>query len=247
MFDIIIPTYKNTVALQKCLEGFENQNFKNFQIFLCINGNPTSTLDFLKVFNSNLKLKSLFFEDFQNHGRAANRNQALPYLTHKYTLYHDSDLIPNPDLLEQHLTTLTSKECISVGMVEYTNRSENLWAEYQYYTGRAKYKNQQVIPFQYLNTQNTALPTHYIQKVGGQDANLLHYGGDDTELAYRLQKQFNPLFIFNEKAVCYGEMDKTISKALDDVYEFGKYNFPKIIKKHPNFNEIYKIGMYLSN
>ena len=54
MFDIIIPTYKNTVSLQKCLEGFENQNFKDFTIYVCINGNPKPTTDFLKMFNSYL-------------------------------------------------------------------------------------------------------------------------------------------------------------------------------------------------
>ncbi len=261
MFDIILPAYKNLSNVKECLHGFEKQTFwdSSNQLFLCINGDPEPFLIYLEdrkkkdadfensglETGNKLNIIPLFFTDRKNHGRAANRNQALPHLKSRYVLYQDSDLIPDEGLLQTHFDLLEKQDCISVGMVDYTNRSENEWANYQYFTGRAKFKDTEVIPSHYLNTQNVALKTTYLQKLEGQMESLVHYGGDDTELGYRMSKVLPEIpTLFNASAISRAEMDKTLSKALSDVYEFGQYNLPKIVEKHPDFDAIYRIGDY---
>ena len=81
----------------------------------------------------------------------------------------------------------------------------------------------------------------------GQWEGLKHYGGDDTELGYRIKKSFNVPLIYNPYAAATSEMDKQLDKALKDVYEFGKFNMPKILKKHPDFDDLYQYGRYRSS
>ncbi len=249
LFDIIVPSYKNPESVQACLEGFEKQTLKDFRVIVCINDDPTEILKVIDQYKSRgvVDVIGVFFDDRQNHGRSANRNQGLKYLEAKYSMYMDSDLIPEPDLLEQHAKQLEKTNCISLGTVRYTNRKENIWAKYQYHTGRGKFKARDVIPTHYLNTQNVAMDTQMLIELDGQWEGLKHYGGDDTELGYRIKKHYNVPLVYNPYAAATSEMDKQLDKALKDVYEFGKYNMPKILIKHPEFEGLYQYGRYKSN
>lgn len=243
-FEVIVPAYKNPTDLAHCLNGLDAQTYKDFRVWICLHGD-TSIFDSVfkdKVFSFPYKI--LFPPDKKHLERTANRNQALPYLEYLYTVYLDSDLIPESDFLEKHLHLLSAKDVISVGEVKYMDVDNCIWARYLSTRGKNKYNKGAEIPFQYLNTQNVALKTSFIKEVGGMDENIRNYGGDDIELAYRLDQRFSAMVIFNANAMVSGVMKKSLEFALTQMEEFGRISLPYIINKHKNFDAIFKISHY---
>ena len=243
--DIIIPTYNNCEELQLCLKGFEQQSFNDFRIIVCVDGSTDNTIDYLQIFKGHSKVDLLVVHhaDGLNHGRNATRNLALPHLNSDFLLLCDSDAIPRSNFVQCHFDVLSIKECISVGDLEYSNANSNLWAAYLHTRGKRKYSPNDEVPFHYATTGNMGLKTEWFISLGGQDEAMRTYGGGDTEFAYRLRKQYNAPVIYNRSAIADSTMTKTIEFALNQMEEFGRINLPYIRKKHPNFNEIYKVGL----
>ena len=48
-FDIIIATYNNLEELTKCLKSFEKQTYKEFNVFVCVDGSTDGTLNYLET------------------------------------------------------------------------------------------------------------------------------------------------------------------------------------------------------
>ena len=123
LFDIIIPTYNNRDELLACMNGFEQQTMKDFRLLICIDGSTDDTIESIEHLCSlsTLQIEILQHHDRVNHGRNATRNLALPHIKAEYLAFLDSDAIPAPDFLEQHLTILRKGFCISAGDLIYTN------------------------------------------------------------------------------------------------------------------------------
>jgi len=238
-FDIIIATYNNLEELTKCLKSFEKQTYKEFNVFVCVDGSTDGTLNYLDTATFNFDFKILQHPDKENKGRNTARNLAIHYLRSEYLLTFDSDIIPSPYLIEKHYELLKNTDCISVGEVDYQNANKNRWAYYLQKRGKGKYKHGSEIPFQYLITQNVAFKTKYFLEINGQDPNMKTYGGGDTEFAYRLHKKFNLPTYFNKDAIGYSIMTKSLSFALDQMQEFGAINLNYIKNKHPEFKELF--------
>lgn len=248
MFDIIIPTYNNLEELKLCLRGFEIQTCKEFKIFICVDGSTDGTLEYLRDNKLNFETGILLHPDNLNKGRNRARNLALPYLSAKFVLLIDSDIIPDQKLLENHLNILKKEDSISVGDIEYKNREKNLWADYLQTRGKNKYNHlDKILPY-YLNTQNTAMKTEYYTGVGGQDIEMSDfYGGDDTELGYNIYKKYKVPFVFNKQAVGVSILNKNLDYALAQMKEFGSVNLKKIREKHPEQKDIFRLYLMVGN
>ena len=243
MFDIIIPTYNNLEELKKCLDAFENQTYKNFRVLVCVDGSGKNTLEYLSAVKFTFPFEVLIQKDKKRKGRNATRNLALNHLESKYLLMFDSDILPAPDLLEKHLALLKEKKCISAGEIVYTNASKNILADYIQTRGKSKYKNGQIIPSYYLATSNVAFESQYFLNAGGQDPDMVSYGGGDIEFGYRMEKMFHLPVIYNKEAVGYAKWDKSLNFVLGQMEEFGAVNLHKIRKKYPELREVFRFHL----
>lgn len=248
MFDVIIPTWNNLNELKKCLQGFDEQSFRDFRVFICVDGSKDGTLEYLKTAKYIFNFEVLTHPENTHKGRDETRNLSLHKILAKYILTLDSDIIPNHDLLKKHYDLLNNKDCISVGEVIYDNSNENIWALYLQTRGKQKYKDFSDMPAYYLNTQNAAFKAEYFTELGGQDIDLSKsYGGDDTILGYRIGKKFNIPAVFNKAAVGHSVMEKTLEEALKQMREFGAVNLKIIRLKYPHFTEIFRFDRMESN
>ena len=243
-FDVIIPTYNNLAELKECLEGFVEQTFKDFRIIVCVDGSSDGTNEYLNNSKFDFELLVLNHENNAHKGRDETRNLSLNNISSEYILLFDSDIVPNKDLLQNHLELLEKKECISVGEIIYKNRLENIWAFYLQTRGKGKYNDREEIPAYYLNTQNAALRSRYFIESGGHDPELSKsYGGDDTVLGYRINKKFNIPTIFNKSAEGCSVLQKSLNKALEQMREFGNINLKIIKNKYPELDQIFKLNI----
>ena len=238
----------NLQELKKCLQGFENQTFSDFRIFICVDGSTDGTIEYLEQSKYNFKMELLTHPGNAHRGRNETRNLALKKMSAKYIVMFDSDIVPDAVMLKKHFDLLEKKTCISVGEVIYENHKENVWTLYLQSRGKNKYDDLSEIPVYYLNTQNVAFKSDYFIKLGGQDPELSeNYGGDDTMLGYMIGKEFNIPAVFNKTAMGFSTMDKKLDKALKQMREFGAVNLKIIRRKYPQFKQIFRFYIIESN
>ena len=243
VFDIIIPSYNNQKELISCLKGFENQTFKDFKIYVCIDGSTDDSVVAVKQLNTNLNYEVLEHPDKRNQGRNSTRNLALPYINSDFILFFDSDITPYPDLIKNHHQILSQKTCISVGNVDYLNKNQDLWAGYISRRGYNKFKSLELMAPEYMNMGNLAMPSCFFTKLKGMDGSLRKYGGDDSEFSIRLQKEFQPLVLNNNLAKGFSYLNKTLDYALSQIEEFGSCNLKHIHKKHPGNGHVFAFDL----
>ena len=233
-FDVVIPTYNNAAQLQACLEALSEQGDRAFSVIVCIDGSTDGTRELLGSVAVPYPLEVAEHPDRANHGRAAARNLALTRMTGEFVLLLDSDMRLAPDGLHRHRELLEARDCISQGDVIYTNAMSNLWARYLRTRGKNKAMPGAAIRSLDFATANTAMRREHFEAVGGFDERFVAHGGEDTELALRLEEERGGPFVFNAAARAYTEEPKSAAEGLAELREYGRQNLPMIRQRHPS-------------
>jgi glycosyltransferase involved in cell wall biosynthesis len=241
LFSIIIPTYNNLPELKACLGALALLGSRDFEVWVGVDGSKDGTWEWLNNTEFSFPCVALQHPGGINQGRSATRNLALPYLTGRYTLFLDSDMLSSPDLLSAHQAVL-DKNAVSIGAVHYCNAEDNLWVAYTSSRGVAKYPGGAEVPFHYFITPNTALPTAWLLALEGFDPAISRYGGEDMELGYRIHRRFQPAFVFNNKAVVETTQPKRLTEALHQLREYGATGLGYITRKWPELSTIYWVS-----
>ena len=87
---------------------------------------------------------------------------------------------------------------------------------------------------------NTIIKKNILDQVGNFDESLVKYGGEDTELAIRIDKAFPVGLRKITNIKSYHITKKTINQHINHMFEYGQNNFLKIINKHPDYK--YDLG-----
>jgi len=94
---VIIPTYRDTDRLIKCIRALENQTLdKSFFEVIVVNNDPNETLDFGTEILNDLNLKVLSEE---KPGSYAARNKGIKEAKNEIIAFTDSDMIPDKNWL----------------------------------------------------------------------------------------------------------------------------------------------------
>ena len=99
---IIIPTYKDSVALKLILDALSYQTYKDFEIIIAEDGNSLETKELLQNYMISQKILHFTQEDRGNR-KARIMNKALPHTTGKYIIFIDGDVIPYSNFIQNHL------------------------------------------------------------------------------------------------------------------------------------------------
>ncbi len=237
----MIPTWDNREQLQTCLKALENQTFGSFRVLVCVDGSTDGTMEWLEKTRFSFEHVILKHSNQLHKGRCATRNLSLHVVNAKFTAFLDSDMIPEKTWLQKHKILLESNDCISLGYVKYADSKNDMVSTYLQSRGIGKFKDGRRIPAFHLNTQNTSMKTRYYIQAGGQDEQLdASYGGDDTELGYRLGRTFGVQAVVNKQAVCLCFGRKSIDALLERMQDFGAGNLIRIRRKHPDFHSLFR-------
>lgn len=244
LLDVILPTFNNYTSLLKTLHSLENQTVSNFFVHICIDGSSIEIENRIPNEGLSLQFHLLTHPNNEHRGRNATRNLALPHIKSNYIVTIDSDAVAAPTLMEEHLAVVNDTT-VSVGMFTYTNEKSNIWAKYLSTRGNSQLPHLAEIPYYYFKTGNVCFSSKFFIELKGQDEQMKHYGGGDTEFSLRVHNSFQPKYLCNSKAVVYSEMDKDIHTALEQFFEFGAINLPYILQKHPNEKRIFSVNRIL--
>lgn len=107
---IIIPVYNQRSLVEKCLNSFLNQNYKNYEIIVVNDGSTDGTREFL----STLKNKKIKIIHQENKGPSAARNAAFKKSSGEYILFIDADQEVSEGLLEECSEAFKAKDCLYI-------------------------------------------------------------------------------------------------------------------------------------
>lgn len=110
---IIIPTYKDNVALKLILDALQYQTYKNFEIIIAEDTQESSTKKLIYNYKSIYPIKHFFQEDKGNR-KAIILNKVILKLKGEYLIFIDGDVIPYSTFIDSHVK-LSEKKSILCG------------------------------------------------------------------------------------------------------------------------------------
>ncbi|MCX2678546.1 glycosyltransferase family 2 protein [Galbibacter sp. EGI 63066] len=113
---VIISTYNSEVWLQKVLWGYQNQQFKDFEMVIADDGSGPATKELLEQMKTEVfyPIKHVWQED-DGFQKSKILNKAILVCDALYIVMSDGDCIPRPDFLEIHYTTKREGHFLSGG------------------------------------------------------------------------------------------------------------------------------------
>jgi glycosyltransferase involved in cell wall biosynthesis len=108
---IIIPMYKDIVALRLILDALQYQTYKNFEAVIAEDDNVEATRQFLKSYRSNFAIKH-FSQDDEGNRKATILNKVLSQLNSEYIIFIDGDTIPYSTFIESHIALSEPKNIL---------------------------------------------------------------------------------------------------------------------------------------
>lgn len=200
-FSIIIPIYNSYEYLNNSVESVLNQNYKNYNIFLCDDYSSPEELEKIKLY-SDIK-NIIIYKNKKNIGKFATVNNILDKIKTDFFLILDSD------------DTITSTRLV-LDLIYFGINNKNIYAV------RSKYiridTNNKIIENGYGHSTIT-FKTNIINKIGMYYPNRF---GSDTEYILRIGNFLGKKSIINYDIVTYNAILRKDMKNLTKIYNKDK-------------------------
>ena len=224
-FSVVVPTYNRLGRLQHVITALEQQAYPPdaYEVIVVSDGSTDGTDAYLEAFRSTMRLR--WFPQ-ANRGPAAARNAGIQKAHGEYIVFIDDDLVPEPQLLEEHARSHreASQDIVVLGPLLTPEGFEMApwvrWEQEMLMKGyRALLRGDWPASARQFYTGNASLRRSHILDVGGFDEGLRR--AEDVELAYRLAS--NGLdFVFNMQAAGMHFADRSFRAWLDAAHTYGR-------------------------
>jgi glycosyltransferase involved in cell wall biosynthesis len=236
--NVIIPTYNKLSLLRQTLASLEKQviDCTSFQTIVTDDCSSDGTREFLEQYSGPLSLKPVFHH--QNQGRAAARNAALNHADGDIIVFLDDDMEATSDFIAAHLSHHTGDENIAVigNAVTSSKITNTVFTRYLDHTGVHRLQTNQAIPFKYFTSNNSSVSKKILDRVGYFNENFSEYGGEDTELGYRLSKA-GVVFRYAPLAKSYHLHYKEYQQVCRQLNTYGRTMLYHLYCQYPDFRQ----------
>ena len=115
----IIVTYKKGLSyLRDCLESISEQEWKDYETILVIDGNEDNPIELIKQYEDSINLKVFYLEG--KHGVSAARNLGLEKARGEYIYFLDSDDYLHGETIGRLVSLMTEEADLAYGDLAYT-------------------------------------------------------------------------------------------------------------------------------
>jgi GT2 family glycosyltransferase len=207
---VIIPTYNRAEVLVRALEQLEAQTWTDFEVIVVDDGSTDATPQVMEEFRHRTKLDLQYLSQ-PNSGPARARNQAIRVLRAPVCLMIGDDIFASPNLVLTHLQLHERRPEIPVAAVGLTRWSESG----QRVTNFMRWLDHNGMQFDYQDllegkqpdwrhfyTSNLSVKTKLLRE-NPFNENFTKAAMEDTEVAYRLQKNCGLQMVFLTDALAY--------------------------------------------
>ena len=174
-----------------------------------------------------------------NRSLSCARNTGIKNSKGQYLAFIDADIVVSKKWFGEMLAVLTGENNI-IGVTgtlkpqpdsKMSPLNKYLFSTYR---GQQNVNKNTALNYKSFVFSNTIIKRSVLDEVGFFDESLKHYGGEDTELAIRIHAKF-PSVMRKIKIDSYHITNKSLDQYLLGMFDYGKFNFPNIIKKHPAY------------
>ena len=233
---VVIGSYNQKERLEKVLEGFQKQNFKQgFEVVIVDSMSPDGTKDMVDMLQSRgVSFELQFIQRENPAGKAEARNVGVSHAKGEYIIITDADMIPEEGFVTAHYQAHkdANKVCCFEGLA-YNLDSYSWPPEAQELNTQVpkKYTNKQRLDWYYFLTGNLSFPKSIFILEKGFSEDFKSYGWEDLELGYRLKKRQVPLYYLTN-AINYHFHVISDQERADRKLNMGQ-SAQIFIKKHP--------------
>lgn len=229
---VVIPTYNRSDQINGALDALAAQYEPHapFAVVVVDDGSdPPIEIDG-EHFPFQFKLVRLR----ENRGRSAARNAGIAEVTTPLTVFIDDDIHVEAGFISAwHEYIDPEKNEIGLGhVVFHPDIPRDRLTRYLESRGIAKLSDGDAIPYRYFLTYNSAVPTHLFASAGTFDERLRAWGGEDIELALRLERA-GGVFVRVRNAKALHAHRRDITGVWRVSYQFARDSMPILFKSHP--------------
>jgi GT2 family glycosyltransferase len=223
---VVLPTYNRLSQLKRVLTALGRQTFPadRFEVVVVSDGCTDGTNEYLTTVQTAFELVRVSQE---NQGVAMARNRGVAHARADLILFIDDDVVPVPELMEEHLKELRRDDHVVVlgPMLPPPDVKLAPWVRWEERMLEKQYRDMiegrwEPTARQFY-TGNTSLARRHILAAGGFDPSF--HRAEDVELAYRL-KDMGLHFVFNPKAVGYHYAERSFVSWIKIPYAYGRYD-----------------------
>ena len=231
---VLMPTYNRPEHLSAALETLAGQFEREvpFSVVVVDDGSvPAVELD-----PGAFPFRLIFLRLEKNCGRSAARNAGLALVDSPLVVFLDDDMRVLPGFIRAYQEAIDpAGRAVGLGSVCFhPDIPRDALTRYLETRGIAKLKADEPIPFRYFLTYNSAVPTFLLREAGGFSERVRAWGGEDIELAWRLQKH-GARFVRVPQARAYHAHRRRLEDVLSLSESFARECMPVLFDEDPVF------------
>jgi glycosyltransferase involved in cell wall biosynthesis len=238
---VVIPTFGRRDLLQRTLASLARQEgAPSFEAIVVEDGADPGMHEFVQT------LAPPFAHSVVVHprprGRAATRNSGIARASGDAVIFLDGDMEVVPEFLAAHAEkhgALRSRSredgdrAVVLGnIVTAPEIPRSAFVRYIDTRGVHKIAPGEEIPPRYFMTGNSSVAAALLERAGGFDEEFNEYGGEDTEMGYRLGA-FGGKFVFAPGAVSYHLDLNSVPRMAERLRSYGERMLPILVRKVP--------------
>jgi GT2 family glycosyltransferase len=220
---VVIPTYNRRARLGLVLSGLAHQSVEasSFEVVVIDDGSTDGTSEWVERQKTAFSLRLI---KQTNHGPASARNAGVANARTPLVLFLDDDVVPDPNLLSEHLRTHEGEpNIVVVGPLASLSSYRQPWVAWEQSKLEAQYqamiRGDYEPTFRQFWTGNASVGRDHVLAVGGFDPSFLR--GEDVELGYRLRAR-GLGFRFNPRAVGLHHCERSLEAWSNAQRSYGK-------------------------
>lgn len=222
---VIVPTCNRVDRLGRVMGALAAQTVDpaDFEVIVVSDGSTDGTDEFLRQVVTPFRLRGT---SQANAGPAAARNTGVRLAAGDVLLFVDDDVVPQRDLIEQHVAThgQAKAEVVVIGPMltpaDYHPNAFVRWEQamlYRQYS--AMIRGHYEPTYRQFYTGNASVRREFLLASGGFDERFRR--AEDVELACRLRDN-GARFIFSPQAVGYHYAERSFSSWIQNARDYGR-------------------------
>ena len=249
---VVIPCYNSKKRIVGCIKAIKLSlsyldKKIDSEVIVVNDGSTDSTSEYLDRIDG-IKI----ITHSKNKGLSSARNSGIRASNSEYIAFIDSDIEVEKTWFKKILS-LFVKDVSVLGVTghlraPFSNKSNDLLQKYLFsrYRGAGNINEKTPLIYKWFVFSNTVLRRSVLDKTGVFDENLISYGGEDTELAIRIDKVFPKNLRKCVGALSFHYSDKSLNQYKKNMFEYGLNNFNYIVEKHSDYKKKLRANMIFS-
>lgn len=236
---VVIPTYGRRDFLERALRSLAQQeSAPQFEVIVVEDGADPEMDRFVQSLA--LPFAHRVVVHPQSRGRAATRNSGIALAQGEVVVFLDGDMEVVPGFLAAHDAAHaaagsrgTADRTVALGnIVTAPEIPRTSFVRYIDTRGVHKIAPGEKIPSRYFMTGNSSVAAALLLKAGGFDEDFHEYGGEDTEMGYRLAAHGGE-FAFARGAISYHLDLNSVPRMAERLRRYGERMLPILVGKVP--------------